>query len=254
MPRFAANLSFLFQDVPFMDRFAAAGAAGFEGVEVLFPYDVSAVEMQDRILASGLTLVMFNTPPPNWAGGDRGFAAIPGGEDRFRRDFDRALRYAGVLKPRHIHIMAGRAEGPAARACYVANLRWAAARAPGQSLTVEPINPIDMPGYYLNDYELAAEILDEVAAPNLRLQFDAYHAQQITGDALSVWDRYGGRAAHIQIAGFPGRGEPLGGDIDYPAFFARLDAAGYAGWVSGEYNPGGDTRAGLAWMKPGAAK
>ena len=184
MPRFAANLTVLFTELPFMNRFAAAKDAGFAGVEVLFPYDQSAQDMRDQLVIHGLTFVLQNTPPPNWAGGDRGFAAIPGLQDRFRRDFDRCLRFADVLKPLHLHVMAGVANGPEARATFVDNLKWATARAPKRSLTIEPINRHDMPGYYLNDFDLAAEILDEVAAPNLALQFDAYHVQRITGDVL----------------------------------------------------------------------
>lgn len=248
MPRFAANLTMLFAELPFLDRFEAAREAGFEGVEVLFPYDAPAQETRDRIVLNDLTFVLMNTPPPNWAGGDRGFAAVPGAGDRFRHDFDRCLRYAGVLRPRHIHIMAGIAEGPEAEAAYLENLAWAAARAPTMSLTIEPINRVDMPGYFLSDFETAVAILDRVGAPNLALQFDAYHAQRITGDARAAWDRFGARAVHVQIAGHPGRHEPEGGDIDWPAFFAGLDAGGYRGWVSAEYNPKGPTRDGLGWL------
>ena len=248
MPRFAANLTLLFPELPFLDRFAAARAAGFEGVEVLFPYDESAQEMRDQLVLNGLTFVLQNTPPPNWSGGDRGFAAVPGLEARFRKDFDRALRFADVLKPRHIHVMAGLTDHPGARATFVENLRWAAARVPGRSLTIEPINRIDMPGYWLADFDLAAEILDEVGAPNVALQFDAYHAHRITGDVIGTWARHGHRAAHVQVAGFPGRHEPSDGEINYPSLFARLDADGYDGWVSAEYNPRGTTAAGLNWL------
>jgi len=249
MTRFAANLTVLFTELPMLERFAAARRAGFSGVEVLFPYDLATKELSRAARAEGLEFVLLNTPPPNWAGGPRGFAAIPGGEDRFRRDFRRALRFAQELGARHVHIMAGRAEGEAARRTFVANLSWAAAQAPQLGLLIEPLNPVDMPGYFLNDFELAAGILDEVGAPNLGLQFDAYHAQHITGDALDCWDRHGARARHIQIAGFPGRHEPQGGDIDYPAFFRRLAASGYDGWVSAEYNPATTTESGLGWLK-----
>ena len=248
MPKFAANLTFLFKEYPFLERFQAAADAGFEAVEVLFPYDDAAGEIVRRLKRAALPLVLINTPPPNWAGGDRGFAAIPGGEDRFRRDFKRALRYAGQLKPRHIHIMAGVAEGPTARDTFVRNLAWAAAEAPGQNLTIEPINTIDMPGYFLCDYELAAAVLTEVNAPNLGLQFDTYHAQIITGDVLETWERYRHLVRHVQVGGVPGRHEPRGGQIDHPAFFAALDAEGYNGFVSGEYNPKGRTEAGLGWI------
>ncbi len=249
MPRFVANLTLLFTELPLMERFAAAREAGFEGVEVLFPYDEGAQAMRDQIVMNGLTFVLQNTPPPNWTGGERGFAAVPGLEDRFRKDFDRALRFAGVLKPQVIHVMAGATDHPDARATFVQNLKWAAARVPERRLTIEPINRHDMPGYWLADFGLAADILDEVGAPNLSLQFDAYHAHRITGDALATWARHGHRAAHVQIAGFPGRHEPAGGEIDYPAFLARLDADSYAGWVSAEYHPVGETAAALGWLR-----
>ena len=248
MPRFAANLTWLFTELPLMDRFAAARDAGFEGVEVQFPYDAPAQDMRDQLVFNRLDFVSMNAPPPNYTGGVWGFAALPGGQERFRRDFDRALRYAGVLKPRHIHIMAGEAEGEAARAAFTENLRWAAARAPAQSLTIEPINRTDMPGYYLADFDLAAAIIAEVAAPNLGLQYDTWHAQAIHGDALAVWRRHRAIVRHVQVSGFPGRNEPGGPGFDFPAFFAELDASGYGGWVSGEYRPATTTIAGLAWL------
>lgn len=248
MARLCANLSWLFTELPLMERFRAAKDAGFDAVEVLFPYDCPAQEMRDQLVWNDLTFVLMNCPPPNATGGPQGFAAIPGLEDRFRRDFDRTLRYAAVLKPRHIHIMAGVAEGAGAEATFTANLAWAAARAPKQGLTIEPINRGDMPGYFLADYDLAARVLAAVRAPNLGLQFDAYHAQRITGDALAAWDRFGRLARHIQIAGHPGRHEPAGGDIDWPAFFAALDRDSYAGWVSAEYRPRSATAEGLGWM------
>lgn len=249
MPKFCANLSWLFPELPFMERFRAAKEAGFDAVEVLFPYDCPAQEMRDQLVWNDLAFVLMNCPPPNPTGGPQGFAAVPGLEDRFRHDFERTLRFARVLKPRHIHIMAGAADGPEAEAAFIANLRWAAARAPKQSLTIEPINRDDMPGYFLADYATAARVLDAVAAPNLGLQFDAYHAHRITGDVAGSWTAHGHRAAHVQIAGAPGRSEPAGGDIDYPAFFSRLDADGYRDWVSAEYAPAGETLAGLGWMR-----
>lgn len=251
MPRFCANLTFLFRELPFLDRFEAAAEAGFTGVEVLFPYDDAAGELTRRLRAFGLNMVLINTPPPNWAGGERGFAAVPGGSDRFRHDFRRALRFAEALGVQHLHVMAGKAQGLVARRTFTDNLKWAAQQAPKMSLTIEPINETDMPGYFLNDFNLAAEILDEVDAANLGLQFDMYHAQMITGDGMGVWQDHGARARHIQIGGYPGRHEPVKGEIDYPAFFARLDADGYKGWVSGEYNPAGRTADGLGWMGVG---
>jgi hydroxypyruvate isomerase len=250
VPKFAANLTMLFTELPFMERFAAAKAAGFDAVEVLFPYDCSASDMRYQLVMNDLTLVLINTPPPNFTGGPRGFAAVPGLGERFRRDFDRVLRYAEVLKPRGVHIMAGPAEGADARTTFIENLTWAATRAPALRLTIEPINRIDMPGYFLDDFDLAAEVLDAVGAPNLHLQIDMYHAHRITGDALGVWARHGHRAAHIQIGGLPDRHEPLASPhLDYPSFFKRLDAEGYRGFVSGEYTPARTTEAGLGWMR-----
>ena len=248
MTRFAANLTVLFTELPMLERFAAARRAGFSGVEVLFPYDLATKELSRAARAEGLEFVLLNTPPPNWAGGPRGFAAIPGGEDRFRRDFGRALRFAQELGARHVHIMAGRAEGEAAHRTFVANLSWAAAQAPQLGLLIEPLNPVDMPGYFLNDFELAAGILDEVGAPNLGLQFDAYHAQMITGDVAATWQRVAAQVRHIQIAGCPGRHEPGCGVIDYPAFFALVEASGYRGWISAEYEPENHTEDGLDWL------
>jgi len=250
MPRLAANLSLLFTELPLMERFAAAREAGFEGVEILFPYDCPAQDLRDQLVWNGLAFVLLNHPPPNFAGGPQGYAAVPGAEERFRRDFERVLRYAGVLKPAHVHIMAGVAEGEAARAAFVANLRWAAERAPRQGLTIEPLNRADFPGYFLADYELAAGIIAEVGAPNLRLQFDSYHAQAITGDAMAVWDRHRHIAGHVQIGGYPGRTEPDRGAVDHAAFLARLEAEGYGGWVAAEYRPVAGTAQGLGWLAP----
>lgn len=247
MPRFAANLTMMFTEHAPLDRFAAAAQAGFTAVEVLFPYDHPSADYRARIEAHGLALVLINVPPGNWAAGERGCAAVPGQEARFRRGLRQALAAADILQPRFIHVLSGITGHPAARATFVANLAWAAALAGQRQLTVEPINHHDMPGYWLDDFDLAAGVLDEVGAPNLGLQFDAYHAHRITGDVSAAWSRHGHRAVHVQVAGHPGRHEPLAGDIDYPAFFARLDADGYGGWVSGEYRPRAATRDGLAW-------
>ena len=252
MARFAANLTFLFTELPMLERFAAARRAGFDGVEVLFPYDLAAKDLAQAAQSEGLEFVLLNTPPPNWSGGARGFAAIPGGEERFRRDFERSLRFAQALRARHIHVMAGKAEGAGASRTYVENLKWACDRAPHASLLIEPINPTDMPGYFLADYDLAAEVIDKVGAPNIGLQLDAYHAHRITGDLVSCWEAHLPRIRHIQIAGAPGRHEPRIGEIDYADFFRRVDAAGYRGWVSAEYTPLTTTEAGLRWLRGGA--
>jgi hydroxypyruvate isomerase len=246
--RFAANQSLLFTELPLMERFRAAREAGFDGVEILFPYDAPAQDMRDQLVWNDLAFVLMNGPPPNFAGGPAGYAALPGGEGRFRRDFGRVLRYARVLKPRVIHLMAGEAEGQAAHDAFVANLRWAAAEAPGQTLTIEPLNGADFPGYFLNSYALAADILAEAGAPNLRLQFDTYHAEAITGDAMGAWARWGGLAAHVQAGGWPGRVEPDRGRLDFAAFLRAVRDAGYDGWISGEYRPKAGTAAGLGWL------
>ncbi|MEP2532236.1 TIM barrel protein [Shimia sp.] len=250
MPKFVANLSLLFTELPLPHRFEAARKAGFDAVEILFPYDTPARDLLAAMTASEMELVLINTPPPNYTGGPRGFAAIPGGQDRFRHDFKRALRYAEVLGAHILHVMAGVAAGPEAHDTFVENLNWATDFAPKQRLTIEPLNPLDMPGYFLNSFDLAADILDQVAAPNLALQFDTYHAYHITEDVGACWAKHGSRAGHIQIAGLPERAEPAGGPFNYPAFFRELDASGYSGYVSAEYHPSGETGKGLGWLKP----
>lgn len=249
MTRFAASLTYLFTKLPMLQRFAAAKRAGFTGVEILFPYDLATRELKAAAQGAGLEFVLMNAPPPNWAGGPRGFAAEPGNEARFRHDFDRSLRFAQALRMRHIHVMAGKAEGPTAKETLIRNLTWATRRAPHASLTIEPINPVDIPGYFLNDFNLAQEIIDQVAAPNLGLQLDVYHAHMIHGDVLDTWRRHGEHVRHIQISGWPQRHEPRQGDIDYRRFFAALDASGYSGWVGAEYSPEASTESGLRWMR-----
>ncbi len=247
--KFCANLSMLFTERPFMERFGAARAAGFAAVEVQFPYDADASAMVGELVRHGLDLVVINGPPPNYAGGPRGFAAIPDGGERFRHDLRRAARHAAVLGARHLHLMAGAAEGEAARAAFADHLGFAAGALPEQSLVIEPINRADIPGYFLADFGLAAEIIAEVGAPNLGLQFDAYHAHRITGDVIGTWDRVRHLVVHVQIAGAPGRNEPDGGEIDYRAFLDRIAADGYQGWVGAEYHPRGRTEDGLGWMR-----
>lgn len=249
MPKFAANLSFLFKEYPFLERFAEAKACGFKAVEVLFPYDEPASEVAKRMADLNLKMVLINVPPPNYTGGERGFAAVPGLEDRFKRDFKRALRYAEFLGAAHMHIMAGKAKGVVALETYKRNLKWAAQVAPNMSLTIEPINEGDMPGYFLSDFDQAVEVLDDVAELNLGLQFDAYHAQIITGDAMAAWDAYAPYVRHIQIAGPPDRHEPIKGLVDFPEFFRRVDESGYTGWISAEYTPKKRTEDGLEWFR-----
>ncbi|KQB96977.1 hydroxypyruvate isomerase [Loktanella sp. 1ANDIMAR09] len=248
MPKFCANLTWLFTELDFLDRFAAAKDAGFDAVEVLFPYDVNAQEIVDALRRNDLQMALINCPPPNYTGGPQGFAAIPGLEDRFKKDFRRALRYAQTLGATHLHIMAGEAEGAAAKETFINNLRWAAAEAPAQSLTIEPINNETMPGYFLSDFDLGREIVTMIDAPNLRLQFDAFHAAKITGDVLGTWEAMRDITDHVQVAQMPDRGEPDQGEIDYPAFFDLLDNQGFEGWVSAEYKPRKTTEEGLGWL------
>ncbi|SFJ36709.1 hydroxypyruvate isomerase family protein [Celeribacter neptunius] len=249
MPKFAANLSFLFKEYPFLERFAEAKYAGFDAVEVLFPYDEPASEITKRLSDLNLKMVLINVPPPNYTGGERGFAAVPGLEDRFKRDFKRALRYANFLGTEHLHIMAGKAKGLVALKTYIRNLKWAAQEAPNMSLTIEPICDEAMPGYFLDSYDQAELVLENVAELNLGLQFDTYHAQMITGDAMATWERYAHWVRHIQIASPPDRHEPCKGLFDFQTFFDRLDESGYRGWVSAEYNPKRRTEEGLDWFR-----
>lgn len=248
MPKFCANLTWLFTELPFLERFAAAKEAGFDAVEVLFPYDVNAQDIVNELTRHDLAMALINCPPPNYTGGPQGFAAVPDLQERFRKDFRRALRYARTLGAQHLHIMSGVAAGDAAKATFVENLRWAAAEAPEQSLTIEPINTDTMPGYFLNDFDLGREIVTLIDAPNLRLQFDAFHAAKITGDVRGTWEAMHDITAHIQVAQMPDRSEPDQGAIDYPAFFAALDAQGFHGWVSGEYKPRRTTQEGVGWL------
>lgn len=249
--KLAANLSLLWPELPFFDRFDAAAAAGFDAVEVLFPYEFGAQDMQAAMRRTGLRMILINAPPPNYTGGLRGFAARPGGEDRFQHDMRRVFRYADVLGVKLIHVMTGEGQGDLAFDTLVQNLKWASRNAPkGITLTIEPLNPTDMPGYFLNDYDLAAQVLDAVKKPNVRLQFDSYHAQSIHGDAVEVWHRYGLRAAHVQLGDTPGRVAPMEGSVDFEKLLTAMAGTGYDGWISAEYTPGDrPTEDSLRWMK-----
>ena len=249
MPRFAANISMLFAELPYLDRFAAAANAGFKAVEILSPYEFAAKETQRALLANGLDLLLINAPPPNYTGGEPGYAALPGGTDRFQRDIRRVLRYGEVLNVGLIHVMAGYAKGDEARDTFITNLRWAADFAPKQRFTIEPLNAGDQPDYFLDDYNLSAEVLEAVNRPNVGLQYDAYHAQMIHGDASKVWESFGKQAVHVQIGAAPSRCEPGTGPIDFGALFQAIDDSGYEGWVSAEYTPSTlRTEDSLGWL------
>lgn len=246
MPRFAANLTMLFTEVPALDRPGLAAQAGFDGAEILFPYDYPAKDWESAL--AGLPLAMLNTPPGDWAAGDRGFAAVPGEEIRFRDGFLRAADLAVRLGAGRIHVMAGVAKGLQAEQTYIENLNWATTQAPDLLLTLEPLNSDDMPGYFLNDFDQAARIIDDLGLASVGIQFDLWHAARIHGDAAAVWQRHKTRVNHIQIAGFPGRNEPGGGGFDLTGLCAELDETSYAGWVAAEYRPARATVHGLAWL------
>lgn len=246
MPRFAANLTMLFTEVAALDRPGLAAQAGFDGAEILFPYEHPAKDWEAAL--AGFPLILINTPPGDWAAGDRGFAAVPGEELRFRDGFLRAADLASRLGAGMVHVMAGVARGLQAEQTYVENLAWAAAQAPDLKLTLEPLNPDDMPGYFLNDFDQAGRIVDDLGLPAVGLQFDLWHAARIHGDADAVWRRHKGRINHVQISGFPNRNEPGGGGFDLTGLCAELDDSGYPGWVSAEYRPARATVHGLAWL------
>lgn len=263
MPRFAANLSLLYTELDFLDRFAAAAGDGFKAVEYLLPYAYPAQDLALRLQTHGLRQVLINAPPGDWAAGERGLACLPGREAEFEAGIATALAYARLLDCPRIHVMAGLlpegADRGAARARYVANLRRAAAEAARQrvDLLIEPINTRDMPGYFLTRQEQAHALLDEIGAANVQVQMDLYHAQIVEGDLAMKLRQYlpTGRVGHIQIAGVPGRHEPDLGEINYPYLFKLLDELGYQGWIGCEYRParGAAPRAtsdGLGWLRP----
>jgi hydroxypyruvate isomerase len=266
MPRFAANLSMLYNEHPFLDRFAAASADGFQAVEFLFPYEYEASELAARLKDNGLQQVLLNAPPGDWSAGERGLACLPGREAAFREGFTRALEYADALECPRIHVMAGlapaTADPSALLTTYLANLAWAAtaAAADGREVLIEPINPRDFPGYYLNRQDAAHAIVQEIGAPNLKVQFDLYHCQIVEGDVASKLRQYlpTGRVGHIQIAGVPERHEPNVGELNYPYLFDVIDAVsqecGWDGWVGCEYRPRlgsapAATTSGLSWLR-----
>ncbi|WP_369051023.1 2-oxo-tetronate isomerase [Burkholderia gladioli] len=256
MPRFAANLSMMYTEHPFLERFAAAARDRFRAVEYLFPYDFAADELKARLADAGLVQALFNAPPGDWAAGERGFASLPGREDEFRRAFDTALDYARVLGNDKLHVMAGLLPAGADRArhreVYLRNLAHAAeaARAAGILVVIEPINTRDMPGYFLNRQDDAQAICRDVGAPNLRVQFDCYHCQIVEGDIAMKLKRDFAGIGHIQVAGVPERHEPDLGELNYPYLFELIDTLGYDGWIGCEYRPKAGTSEGLGWLRP----
>ncbi len=259
MPRFAANCSLLFGEQPFLDRFEQAARAGFAAVEFLFPYPHPAAEIRMRLQAHGLRAVLFNTPPGDAALGERGLACIPGREAEFRDGALRALDYAQTLGVGNVHVLAGivpeGVDASAARATYVANLAFAAARfaEAGVRVLVEPINGFDMPGYFLRRSAQAISLIDEIGAANVFLQYDIYHAQRSEGELAATITALLPRIGHMQIADNPGRHEPGSGEINFPFLFAHIDRLGYAGHIGCEYRPATTTEAGLGWLRSAEA-
>jgi hydroxypyruvate isomerase len=273
MPRFAANLSLMYTELPFPDRFAAAAGDGFKGVEYLFPYAWTAQELAARLADHGLQQVLFNAPPAGatlaemasaWDRGARGTACLPGFEAEFRAGVEQALHYAQALQCPRVHLMAGcpSHDVPVEQAydTYLDNLAWAASLAGTVAVDVliEPINTRDMPDYFLTHQAQAHAVVQAVGAANLKVQMDLYHCQIMEGDVATKLRQYlpGGAVGHIQIAGVPERHEPDTGELNYPYLFAVIDAAGYAGWIGCEYRPRagqtpGATRAGLGWLPKG---
>ncbi|PYB71762.1 2-oxo-tetronate isomerase [Rhizobium wuzhouense] len=252
MPKFAANLSMMFNEVPFLDRFAAAAESGFKAVEYLFPYDNPAEIVAERLQAAGLAQALFNMPPGDWAAGERGMAALPGREADFASALDTAIAYAKVIGTPLLHMMAGLAPASDSQAIatYRENLQRAADRTgeAGIGLVIEPINGRDMPGYFLNDFNRALDFIAEVDAPHVKLQYDVYHRQILHGDVIMSLRQMAPIIGHIQIASVPDRHEPLTGELDDRRIFAEIDAIGYQGYVGCEYRPAAGTREGLGWM------
>ncbi len=255
MPRFAANLTMLFTELPFLDRFDAAARAGFQAVEFLFPYAFEANDIKARLDANGLQLVLHNLPAGDWDAGERGIACHPDRVEEFRAGVERAIAYAQTLGVKQLNCLVGKAPAgvpdSVLRETLVANLRHAASRlkAAGLRLLVEPINNYDIPGFYLSRTQQALDLLDEVGADNAFVQYDIYHAQRTEGELAATLQKHLARIGHVQLADNPGRNEPGTGEINYAFLFRHLDRIGYDGWVGCEYKPASTTEAGLGWLK-----
>lgn len=254
MPKFAANLSMLFTELPFIERFQAAAEAGFKGVEYLFPYDFPPDVLAAALKKHGLTQVLHNLPAGDWAAGERGIAALPERVEEFRAGVGRAIEYATALGCGQVNCLAGIVPAGAcqntARRTFVDNLRFAADKlnAAGIRLLIEPVNTYDIPGFFLGRTAQALDVIAEVGSDNLFLQYDIYHAQRMEGELGNTIANNLPRIAHIQLADNPGRNEPGSGEINYPWLFAHIDRQGYAGWIGCEYKPAAGTRAGLVWI------
>lgn len=256
MPQFNANLSMMFNEVPFLERFAAAAQAGFKGVEFLFPYEFTKEQIKAELDRHKLQLILHNMPPGDWAKGERGLACLPGRDEEFKAGVAKALDYATHFGLKQLHCMAGLTpagvSGPQLRDNYIRNVRYAAnaAAKSGIRVLIEPINTRDIPSYYLNTSKQAIELMDAIAAPNVYLQYDIYHMQIVEGDLAPTMERLLPRIGHMQLADTPGRHEPGTGEINYTFLFSHIDRIGYKGWIGCEYRPATTTLAGLGWVKP----
>jgi 2-dehydrotetronate isomerase len=255
MPKLAANVSWLFTERPFLQRFSTAAEAGFGGAEFLFPYENEPSEIQRALEQAGLALALFNAPPGDFAVGERGLAAIPGREQEFRESLRKAFDYVDALQVPSLHVMSGIVETSdrsLAKTVLRTNLEYALEQIGPRSLTLtlEPINSRDIPGYFLTSLEQAAALVAEIGHPRLKVQLDFYHIQIMGGDVARRTEAFWDIIGHIQIAGVPGRNEPDQGELDYRYLFDRVDALGYKGWIGCEYKPLTETRAGLDWAKP----
>ncbi|HVX74646.1 MAG TPA: 2-oxo-tetronate isomerase [Bradyrhizobium sp.] len=254
MPKFAANLTMLFNELPFLDRFAAAKAAGFSGVEFLFPYDYEKVALREKLDRYGLVQVLHNLPAGNWAAGERGIAVLPDRIAEFRAGVEQAIDYAKALDCRQLNCLAGIAPDGAdtgtLHRVFVDNLRFAAGALAKHNirLLIEPINTRDIPGFFLSRTQQAQDLIAEVGSDNLFIQYDIYHMQVMEGDLAPTIRKHLGRIAHIQLADNPGRNEPGTGEINFPYLFRHLDEIGYAGWIGCEYKPKTTTDESLAWL------
>ena len=253
MPKLAANLTMLYNEVEFLDRFDAAAKSGFKGVEYLFPYPYPSEQLAERLQRHGLTQVLHNLPAGDWGKGERGIACLPDRVREFQDGVGRAIEYARALSCKQVNCLAGIApagvDPEQVRATFVANLRFAADKlaAAGIRLLMEPINTFDIPGFYLSRTQQALDLIAAVGSPNLFVQYDIYHMQRMEGELANTMQGHLAQIAHIQLADNPGRNEPGTGEINYRFLFGFLDAIGYDGWIGCEYKPKGGTVEGLAW-------
>lgn len=256
MAKFAANLTMLFTEVPFLERFERAYNAGFKAVEFLFPYAYEANILAATLKQYGFEQALFNMPPGNWDAGERGFAAIPGRENEFKASVDIALLYAKTLNCKKVHAMSGIMDSRFSHEqhvnTFISNIRYAADifAQDNIELMIEPLNSRDVPNYFVAHQREAAELIRQVNRPNVKLQLDVYHAQIMDGDLTHLIQDLADITGHIQIASIPTRNEPSGGEVNFPYLFTVLDKSGYEGWIGCEYNPEKSTEEGLSWVKP----